>query len=776
MNMKFEDFFLINPPESTSGHSCDPDVRNKASTSKGLKVVMSASHAGRLTKNFTMYPPSTFQRCSHSFVTPYQKPVLTHHNDQSDPIGRIIGARFLPYQPSDFADDHRNVFLHFKDKVTNTGILDSIKFLEETGVIFENDWKGLGELELETLITDQMAIEKILDGRYNTVSVGMEPHQVYCSVCNKDWMKDMEPCEHRKGERDEESDRLMYLISGDITGFEVSYITRPADDLASNKFAEVVPTTGPRPVDDEEESPEERHNVQNPVYTVDSLDQRTVTYELLDGFVNETSDFTEEKVQEEKEEVTEEIQDSQEKALSLEDAIKTAIETPELFTDEMSVMINLAIEDEALTTKQRKNLPDSAFCGPDRSYPADTPERAASALARVKQFGSASLQKRVRACVCKKYSDFPSCKRGTDSVPAWTETILDELKSTIKHPVTGLDTTLGQFIFGTEDSLVEQDFEKLSGSVFCGPNRSFHVISIDHYEAAIGLLETYQGSGDMAKIKESLDASKEVLEEELSTVSDESETSEEIVDQVEETETETEVVETEENSSSCIFDALEDDGLIKLHIDMEKEMLSRKLRAPRQCFDCESKDEERKVLEDKVKELEETQLFLRKEIKVANLDCQAAEQEVVNLTEELTVVYKESVLKGKALTDKEKDVEELKSSVEEMDLLTLKDSYAPVMEQVDSVVEFVRSGLTQEVPADANVTIEDAEEVSEEEIQVDEEKVEYSDLEKSLFKKLVKFNDSNKRFAEKHLQELKVANKIKKDLTLEEICEIVGVN
>ena len=39
----------------------------------------------------------------------------------------------------------------------------------------------------------------------------------------------------------------------------------------------------------------------------------------------------------------------------------------------------------ALTSKQRKALPKSAFAGPNRSYPVDTKNRAANAKARATQ-------------------------------------------------------------------------------------------------------------------------------------------------------------------------------------------------------------------------------------------------------------------------------------------------------------------------------------------------------------------------------------------------------
>lgn len=55
-----------------------------------------------------------------------------------------------------------------------------------------------------------------------------------------------------------------------------------------------------------------------------------------------------------------------------------------------------------LTTKQRNALPDSAFAGPNRSYPVNDKSHAANAKARVSQFGSSSLKKRVNAKANRK--------------------------------------------------------------------------------------------------------------------------------------------------------------------------------------------------------------------------------------------------------------------------------------------------------------------------------------------------------------------------------------
>ena len=50
-----------------------------------------------------------------------------------------------------------------------------------------------------------------------------------------------------------------------------------------------------------------------------------------------------------------------------------------------------------LTTKQRNALPDSAFAGPNRSYPVNDAAHARNAKSRAAQFASPALEKKVDA-------------------------------------------------------------------------------------------------------------------------------------------------------------------------------------------------------------------------------------------------------------------------------------------------------------------------------------------------------------------------------------------
>lgn len=58
-----------------------------------------------------------------------------------------------------------------------------------------------------------------------------------------------------------------------------------------------------------------------------------------------------------------------------------------------------------LSSKQRKNLPESDFALPGGRYPVNDPSHARNALARVSQYGTSEEKAEVRAKVHRKYPD-----------------------------------------------------------------------------------------------------------------------------------------------------------------------------------------------------------------------------------------------------------------------------------------------------------------------------------------------------------------------------------
>ena len=65
-----------------------------------------------------------------------------------------------------------------------------------------------------------------------------------------------------------------------------------------------------------------------------------------------------------------------------------------------------------LTAKQRNALPDSAFAGPDRTYPIPDAAHAANAKARAAQFAGPKLKARIDAKADKKLSSGGAVDRG----------------------------------------------------------------------------------------------------------------------------------------------------------------------------------------------------------------------------------------------------------------------------------------------------------------------------------------------------------------------------
>jgi len=174
-----------------------------------LVCEIDASHAGTLINN-RIYPPESMQKGIRSWTAPYKKPVLTNHDENSDPIGRVIKAKYIN---------------------TERSVQDS----QYRPILKESD--GYGFVRLTVRITDKEAIRKILDGRYDTVSVRMSTNHAFCSICNSDWSKEG-PCEHILGTKYDKE--LAYVTTGDLNYKEVSFVNIPADEFAGVKEALMV--------------------------------------------------------------------------------------------------------------------------------------------------------------------------------------------------------------------------------------------------------------------------------------------------------------------------------------------------------------------------------------------------------------------------------------------------------------------------------------------------------------------------------------------------------
>ena len=178
---------------------------SKKEVKKGYSLIceVNATHSGTLINN-RIYPPQSMQKGIRTWTSPYKKPVLVNHDDTKDPVGRVIAARYLK---------------------TERGM----KLSDEYKPILRES-EGYGYQRLTIKVTDPEAIQKVLDGRYETVSVRMSTDHAYCSICNADWSGEDGPCEHTPGTKHD--GKLAYMTTGDLSYREISFVNIPADEYA----------------------------------------------------------------------------------------------------------------------------------------------------------------------------------------------------------------------------------------------------------------------------------------------------------------------------------------------------------------------------------------------------------------------------------------------------------------------------------------------------------------------------------------------------------------
>ncbi len=212
-NLNFQDSIVVEQsiPE---GYKADAGEMLRRDRGTKLRVEIDATHSGVLT-NMRVYPGKFVKDGYKSFISKdrggtseYDKPILRHHDDLSDPIGRVVDARYTP-----------------------------LKYGEQ----FEYDYltpdnigsKGSGVVTITALITDPDAISKILDSRYYSVSAGHSSPIYLCSNCGDSIME----CEHLPGRKyngdgEEGEGKLCYIITGPMTYNETSFVNVPAQPPA----------------------------------------------------------------------------------------------------------------------------------------------------------------------------------------------------------------------------------------------------------------------------------------------------------------------------------------------------------------------------------------------------------------------------------------------------------------------------------------------------------------------------------------------------------------
>lgn len=163
----------------------------EGAATKGLIIELAAIHEG-LTANYNNYTAAELEKSLESWTDPYPKPIIKNHDIETEPLGRVMAARM--------------------DK-------------EADGAPF---------VRLQVRIDDALAIEKVMDQRYLTGSVGGKAGEALCSVCGKDWANSSMfelPCRHERGKV--YKGKLAYFEMKNIAFKEYSFVNAPADQRSS---------------------------------------------------------------------------------------------------------------------------------------------------------------------------------------------------------------------------------------------------------------------------------------------------------------------------------------------------------------------------------------------------------------------------------------------------------------------------------------------------------------------------------------------------------------
>lgn len=220
---------------------CD-DALNKPSDKKGIIITFELSAAGRRINN-RIYTSRGQRAGLDSWVKPYGKPILLHHDKKTDPIGRVISIEAV-----DNDQNAMKFFRNIRDFAEFKGAMDSdnpkaiYKSMIKNNLLTNKEWPGISKLVAKARISDREAIEKFLDQRYLTFSAGTHSDRYVCGVCEADWATG-DVCSHLPGTITDKGEPVVF-ITGTFYGDEASVVNEPANTnsvVHAIEFTDAIP-------------------------------------------------------------------------------------------------------------------------------------------------------------------------------------------------------------------------------------------------------------------------------------------------------------------------------------------------------------------------------------------------------------------------------------------------------------------------------------------------------------------------------------------------------
>ncbi|RKX65221.1 MAG: hypothetical protein DRP42_05115 [Tenericutes bacterium] len=536
----------------------DTDIKNL--DSKGLKVKIAATHAGIVTGNNMFYLPDKVRKGAPTLLEDYGKPILKHHDEDKDCIGRVIDSVYVDtsgvikdvLKDSFIQDSHfsESSFKDFCDgKMPFSYQVDFVRknfdklINDKTSTIQNGVYIGLGHIQIVCDITDPDAIQKFLDGRFLTGSIGARTNRAVCSVCKQNWTEDGS-CEHDPG--GVYDGKKCVLIAGDFFYDEYSVVNSPAD--RQSRVLELYYNGNLKDI-------EVKNGYEGSVYEVklgfpqydkeestlsmakqDKKEEKKIEDSVKKEEVEKT--VPEEKV-ESKEDKGEKVEDkvSEEvvvEELSLEDSLAQIMDKEEFSAEESDKIYDMMFQDQAdledskLSAEKREKLAKSAFCGPDKSFPASDCAHVTAIRRLVDKYKGSGDTKKILASVNRKAKAMGCDKKTKDAIQH--AQVLQMLAETIKEH---LYTQSWRKEDGKEPILSDEDVKSLStvmknlvtmvgkdnfaGALSSGEKELKDVVKyfqdIDLLDEIISLEETMGGlRGELTETVEQRDAINEEFE------------------------------------------------------------------------------------------------------------------------------------------------------------------------------------------------------------------------------------------------------------------------
>ena len=189
---------------------------------KKIIATIDATHSGLVNGNWFMYMPTGMAAGQDSFTKPYKKPVTDGHpkfyeNETSTPVvGRVIDAEYISYN------------LHPEMETMDTRDEKMVDAAQEVYKLQlkDSEFKGLGHTRVKAEITDEKAIQEIIDGRKLTVSIGAYLDNARCSVCGSRYGS----CEHDIA--NSYDGKVAFRVGGKMKFDHLAFVKTPADQNA----------------------------------------------------------------------------------------------------------------------------------------------------------------------------------------------------------------------------------------------------------------------------------------------------------------------------------------------------------------------------------------------------------------------------------------------------------------------------------------------------------------------------------------------------------------